>query len=405
MRPAFVLDIGSSKVSCMAAELVDDKLKLLGAAAVGTRGFYRGSVTDLDELTKCLTVAFDRLRQESKLELQPFFVSVSGTSLHSETSRGVRPMYPSDKPVHMEDILQVVNHSKQIKFEEGQTLIQATPREYLLSNGDIVDDPIGSKTERLEVRTLMVTASEDHLSSLRSAIESAGGEVEEFVPAPMASAMAVSGEEATTGCVVVDLGGGTTDVSAIIRGACAFVGSMRVSSEHISNDVAALLKVSKEEADALKLTYGSADPGAVADGDVLKIKQKGASEPRPFPRKVLCEIIESRAKEIAEMTKAMIESSDIGEDVPGQIVLTGGGAQLPGITGVFSSVFGNKPCTVASPKIGGTNSSKVSVPEMATLIGLAEFALEADDEQLVPASGASSWKDKIRTFKQRLSGN
>ncbi len=404
MRPAFVLDIGSSKVSCMAAELVEGKLKLLGAAAVGTRGFARGSVTDLDELSKCLAVAFERLRQESKLELQPFFVSISGTSLHSETSRGVRPMYPSDKPVHQEDLLQVVNHSKQIKFEEGQALVQATPREYVLSNGEIVDDPMGKTTERLEVRTQIVTASEEHMNAIRSAIQTAGGEVEEFVPAPMASAMGVAGDSADPGCIVVDLGGGTTDVAVILRGACAFVGSIRVSSEHITNDVAALLKVSKEEADALKLTYGSTEPGGVDEADVLKIKQKGADESRPFPRKVLCEIIESRSKEIAEMCKAMVEASDVNEELPSQIILTGGGSQLPGFAGLFGAVFGNKPCKVVSPKIGGTNSSKVSVPEMATLIGLAEFALEEEDDQLVPASGANSWKDKIRTFKQRLGG-
>ena len=397
----FVLDLGSSKVACLVAERDDDRLKLVDAAAVGSRGMYRGEIVDEDALTKCIQVALTRIDTDL-VGSGDVIVNIGSTKMKSQTARGIRPVYPPDKVIQQEDVLQVATHSRQIQLPSDEDTIQALPREYVLDGSEVVSDPIGKRASRLEVRTHVTTCPRTDLDALSRVVEAAGLKLGPILPSGIASGLAAGRSSSSNDSfIVVDIGAGTTDIAVFIRGASAFAASLAVSSEHITNDVAALLKISKEDAESLKLSAGNADPKEIGQDDVVSVKQVGEESARPFQRKVLCEIIESRVREIAQLVKNRLEDSELADQLPKSVLLTGGGSHLPGVGAVFGTVFEGCRCSTATPRIGGINSRQVAVPEMATLVGLAEYGLDGEDE-LVPASGAASWKDRIRSLRLRI---
>ncbi|MCH8979891.1 MAG: cell division protein FtsA [Armatimonadetes bacterium] len=403
-KTAFVLDIGTTKTTCMAATMEDGALRVVSAAAVASRGVRAGRVKDVEQLAECIKIAVSRAQETTDARIGQVVVGVPGPSVRSARGTGVRPMFPAGKEVHEEDLLQVNEHSRQIGFVEGYELVQALPCEYTLDGNSPVADPLGMPASRLEVTSHVMSASTAELDRIRGAVSAAGLEIAGFVPTALASGLgAVRPEEAETGCLLVDIGGGTTEAAVFARGACFSVASINVSSQHVTNDIAQLIKLSKEDAETVKLTQGHADPTQVSDDEVLQVRQIGSVDARPFPRKVLSEIIECRVREIAKLLRSELEDGGKCEKMPATVLLTGGGSQLAGIDVAFKAAFGAMAVRRASPRLAGTNSRKVAAPEMSVVVGLALFALADGGDELVPVSGALDWKERIRSLKSLFS--
>lgn len=401
---AFVIDIGTTKTTCIAAKMEDGELRVVSAAAVGTRGIKRGKVSNLESLNECVRIAVERVREETGVAPTRVVINVPGLSVKSEMSRGMRLLVPSGKEVHKEDMLQVNEHSRQVRFGSGFEILQALPCTYTIDTVRRVSDPLGEKADRLEVETHLMSGESSELRRLESTVTQLDLKVTELVPGALASGLGVmTSEDADKGCIVIDIGGGTSDAAVFEGGSCTKVATINVSSQHITNDVATLLKISKEDAENLKLTKGNADLTKVAEDDVVNVKQVGNDAARPFPCKVLCEIIESRSREIATMLKNELIGEEPDRKLPSTILLTGGGSHLDGIDTVFKKVFGVDKVRLAYPKLGGTNSRRVGVPEMSAAVGLALFALEEGSEELAPVAGAADWKERIRSLKSIFS--
>ena len=399
-RIAYALDIGTAKTVCLAATIEDDELHVVSAGAVTTRGVKKGRIVDPAQVADCVKAAVGRVREETGADVEEVIVGVSGLSINSECSRGIRPMYPPGKTVHEEDLLQVNEHSRQIRFEEGYELLQTLPCSYVI-DGEVVDgDPVGKSASRLEVLTHVMSVSSKHLETLNKIAQSAGVKVEEFVPIPLASGLGTARpEDAELGCVVVDIGRGTTDAALFKDGACVAVASIDVASQHITNDIAALIKVSPEDAERLKTEHGHAAPELVGEDEVVSVKQVGNDQVRPFPRKVLSEIIESRVREIATMLKDALLSSEKATGSVRSVLLTGGGGHLAGTDEVFKKVFGAQSAQFGVPRLVGPNSRKAALPEMSAACGLALFVLKDGGEELAPVAGVVDWKKSIRSLK------
>jgi cell division protein FtsA len=394
-----VLDLGSTKAVCLAAESDGGGgLEIRGFATAECEGLRRGIVSDLEETASAIDNVVKRVQQMAGEEIHTLVVSISGTHVEGINAQGFVPIYPRSRVIQREDVLQVINHSRQLMISPDREQIQALPREFRIDGQRGIRRPMGMNGSKLEVVTYIVTGQTTHIQNIERAISMAGKRVEQMVIQPLASGLGVlSEEEMDLGTAVVDIGGGTTDIGVFTGGSIAFSATVPVAGLLVTSDLSKLLKTTPEEAERLKLESGNAVPKLVPDEESVSVMQLGHTQYRPLQRRVLVEIIESRMRELAMMVKQQIEKSGMMGMLPGGIVLTGGGSLLPGTEKLFGDILKNSRVRLAEPHIEGPHSPILNQAGMATVVGLARFGIQFADDELAPAE-SGNWKDRIRTF-------
>lgn len=375
-----------------------------GVAEGPCKGLQRGVVCDLDEAARSVDDVVRKLRGIVGEVGSSFVVNVNGSHLEGQNAQGFVPIYPRTRQITREDVLHVINHSRQLMPSPEREQVLAIPREFRVDGQKGVSKPIGMSGGRLEVVTHIVTAQTTHLQNIEKVLQMTGNKVEQIVAQPIASGLGVATQqEMDLGCAVVDIGGGTTSVAVFANGAIAYSSVIPVGSQAVTSDLSKLLKTAPEEAERLKVEHGSAMSARVADDETVEVVQLGQTGPRHLQRRVLCEIIESRVKEIALLVKQQIEKSGLNGVLPGGVILTGGGCQLPDTVALFEQVLKHMAGRIGVPQVGGALAKQVARPTMAAVAGLAAYVLASEDEEIAPASGIESWKVKIRTLKALFS--
>lgn len=399
----FVLDLGSTKVACVAARAEGSRgLVVEGVATEPCAGLRRGLIVDEEETARAARATIAEVERLTGETADSLILAVGSPSVSGTEAQGLVPIYPNGRAITREDVLQVINHSRQIRGSGDTQQLQAIPREFRVDGQRGIQKPIGMNASRLEVSTYVVSGETKTLNAIERVVQRAGKKIESMVFQPLASAFGVvRPEELELGCVVVDLGGGTTSVAVFSNGSIVHGSVVPVGSAMVSSDVSKLLKTSPEEGERLKLEFGSALAGEVGQNEGVDVLQLGQTHTRPMQRRVLCEIIESRMREIANLVKAEVAKSGLVE-FPGGVILVGGGSKMPSTTTLFHDVLGANT-RLGSPKVGGPNRSTVNAPEYATAVGLAAYALNSDEDELSP-NVAGDWKDRIRTLWSLLSG-
>lgn len=371
-----------------------------GAVSVQCKGLTKGVPTSLEDTTIAIDGAIRRLRQATGAPVDRVVVSLNGAHLDSQNAQGFVPIYPKTRPIGRDDVLHVVNHSRQVVPSPDREQVLALPREFRVDGQKGVAKPIGMSGGRLECVTHIVTGQTAHLQNVEKAVAMAGLGVIQTVPGPIASAYGVADENAMMGgCAVVDLGGGTTGISIFHAGAVYGTSVLPVGAGMVTSDLAKLLRTSPEEAERVKVACGRALVAGLDEDEGVEIHQLGQPQPRYLPRKVLCEIIESRMREIAQLVRAHLERSGMVGQLAGGVLLTGGGSLLPGTVDVFRSELPGAGVRLAVPCAEGPASITANRPEMAAAVGLAAYVLGAEEEELEPASGIEHLKVKLRSLK------
>jgi len=394
-----VLDIGTSKVVALAASMAaDGKVKLKGVAVADHRGIKKGTITDSASIAQAVDGALRRLAQATKEESDGLVVGVGGAQVEATVAQGFVQIIPKGRAITREDVLQVINHSRQLMVPPGKEQIQVVPREFRIDGQGGIQEPVGLSGSRLEVASIVVLGDAFEVQSLEKAVNAAGKKIEQLAYLPLGSALGVmTPKEIEGGAAVIDVGSGSTDIAVLQSGALAFAASVPVGSGHISSDLQQLLKVSAEEAERLKVEHGAAKAEEVPEKDTVQVHQGDQTQPRPMQRRVLAEIIESRAKEIVKLAKTQLEKAGLAS-VPGGIILTGGGAKLPGLESLVQDAFPQMKVRTAEPNLQGLVETR---PGLASAVGLARFALQVGEDELVPASGIGNWKDRISRLFRR----
>jgi len=401
----FVLDIGTTKVVCLAARRgQDERMRVESVANVACSGVRKGVVEDIESVAESIDSAVHRVEQDLGVNVEMVTVGIGGAHIESQNAQGFLPISPPGRQVRREDVLQVVNHSRQLVMPPDREQMQAIPREFRIDGQRGITRPIGLPGSKLEVVTHVITGKSAHLQAIEKALGIKGRRIEQVVVHPLASGLAVIGREGMErGCLVIDMGAGTTDVAIFSNGTITYTASMPVGGWHVTNDIAQLLRVSEEEAERLKLSYGHAIAAYIPEEDVVDIHQDGSDTPRPMKRRVLGEIIESRIREIANMVRQHLYRSGC-EGLADGIVLTGGGSSLKGIDEQFAAVLDPLKAKCGKLKPNGPAARQVESPALATAVGLAQFALDSDEHEFAPVSGFASWKDRFHAIKSHFSG-
>ena len=396
-----VLDLGSTKVTCLVASPDGtDGMSIEGLASTPCRGMRRGQVADIQEVSRAVDEVVKQVQLEIDEPIDEVIVGITGAHIEGINSQGFRPIIPAGRKLTHQDVLEVINHSRSVLIAPDREQIQSLPREFRVDGQRNVHRPVGMTGSKLEVLTYIATGQTSSLQNIEQAVAGAGRRVEQMVIQSLASGIGVlTPEEMELGAAVVDIGGSTTDVTIFLNGSIAFSACIPIGGIAVTSDLVQLLKTSPEEAERLKLAAGCALAKLVDDKQSVEVLQLGQPVARPMQRRVLCEIIQSRMKEVAAMVGTQIENSNFGTVLPGGIVLTGGGSAMQGTANLFEDCLKRFKVRVAEPNLGSKFPDQVG---MATAVGLASFAIQCFDE-FAPAEGVVPWRDRVKSLFSMLS--
>lgn len=394
----YALDLGSSKVALIAASRDEaGRLVVDEAAMVPHRGVTKGAITDLDATHQAIDEALKAFRGFGVPDA--VVVNLGGAQTEGINAQGLVPIVPAGRSITGADVLSVINHSRQVRPEPDREQVLALPREFKVDGSSGVQRPIGLSGSRLEVVTHVLTAPVTQLRNLDRVLERTQLRIEQAIPNAVAVGFGlVDAQAREAGTAIIDLGAQTTTVAVTLGGALAFSVVLPIGSGHVTSDLSKLLKMTTEDAESLKRKHGRALRPTKEDESTVDVRQIGQTEPRHLQRKILYEIIESRMREIAVLCAQQIEKSGYKGLLPGGVVITGGGALLPGTAQLFGQALGEAGARLGTPKVEGAAAVKVSGPEWSVAIGLAAFALRDDGLSVEPANGLDVWRERIRAF-------
>jgi|CXWL01.1.fsa_nt_gi cell division protein FtsA len=396
-----VFDLGSSKVAAMTVAFDESgEMKILASFETPNKGVKKGTIIDLEETQRAITECLAGLNDDLGDSPSSVWITVGGSNIDSQLVRGMQPIVPSSRPISRDDVMQVVNHSRRQVLPPDREEIQAIPQTFTIDGQNGIDRPVGLNGSRLEVSTLLVTAPRSILQNLERAFDTSGIKVNGYVLRPLAAGLAVlSDDQRKVGSLVVDLGAASTEMAVFSGGGVVSSASVPLGLAHVSSDLMKLLKTSPEEAEKLKLEFGCAIAALVPPDDSINVMQLGQIHGRPMQRRVLCEIIESRMREIAQFVYQQLERTGHFGVLPGGVVVTGGGAEMEGVRELFSDVLTGHNVTIG--KLRG--KTKVTSAKFASCYGAAKF-LADNREELAPVELESGLAGKVKTIWSMLSG-
>ena len=374
------IDVGTTKVcTLIAAVSPEDQLEVIGAGITPSRGLRRGVVVNVDEAVQAISSSVQKAEQQSGFKIISAFVGIAGAHISSTNSHGVVAVRRSDNVITDEDIDRALEAAKVMNLPPDREVIHVVPRHFVIDGQEGINNPAGMLGRRLEVETTVVAGAQTAIHNLSRCIEQVGVGIDALVVQPIAAGEAVlTTAEKDLGVALIDLGGGTTDAGIFIDGSVAYVASIPVGGNHISNDIAVGLRTPFTAADELKIRHGYALSDAIDEDRMIDIASYDAGDGQPVSRRELSEIIEARLDETFELVREQLGRAGFDEGMPAGVVLVGGTAQLQGIRRLAAEVFGP---TVRIGTPGGMLGwgGWISSPGFATSIGLLKWGLVQAD--------------------------
>ena len=392
------VDIGDHKVCVLVGEAPpQDSLRVIGVGATPSHGVKRGMVVSMDELAHTVTAAVERAERVSGYEIHRAEVSIAGSHISSVNSRGVVAVAHSDHQITEQDVARALEAARAVPMVSNREVMHVIPRYFIVDGQEGVPNPVGMYGFRLEVEAHIITASSLALQNLQRTLAQSGIDAREMVAAPLAAAEAVlTQDEKDMGVIVADIGGGTTGLCIYSEGTPFYTTVLKVGGMHITNDLTVGLRLPFNVAEDIKVRYGHALSSMVDPQETIEVPGTG-QENRTVSRLRECEIIEDRVAEIFHMILNEVKKSGHDGLLPGGVVLTGGGAELPGMAEMGREIVGLNVRVGTAQGIGGVVDT-ISSPAYACSVGLLKWGLTHDEETGEEhESGGSLWK-KFREF-------
>ncbi len=365
------LDIGTTKTCAVVAAEGPSGLEIIGYGEAPSLGMRKGVVTDLEETIKSIEAATERAERMAGVHIQGVYVAITGEHIRSTNNRAVVAVQSEDREVGLADVRRVVDASKIINLPADRQIIHALPRYFTVDGQDGVEDPVGMAGGRLEVDTHIITGGSTFITNVLKCVHRAGLESAGLVFEPLASsASTLLSEEKHVGVVLLDIGGGTTDIAVYSGGGAIYTSTIPVGGNILTNDISLGLKTTAAEAEQIKRAYGAGTPAD--DEQRFPVKTLDGRSTKDATTTQLRQIVVPRVVETFRMARGKIIENVPRDLVLGEIVVTGGGAHLIGIEPIAEEVFG-LPVRVGLPGcVAGLNDS-LKQPEYATAIGLVLF--------------------------------
>jgi cell division protein FtsA len=373
------LDIGTTKTCAVVAVDGPNGLEIVGVGEAPSLGMRKGVVVDLEETIKSIEAATEKAERMAGIHVGDVFVGITGEHIRSTNNRAVVAVSGEDREVSSTDVRRVIDASKIINLPADRQIIHALPRYFTVDGQEGVEDPIGMAGGRLEVDTHIITGGSSFITNVLKCVHRAGLEAAGLVFEPLASSAAtLLPEEKQVGVVLLDIGGGTTDIAVYSLGSSIYTATLPVGGNILTNDISLGLKTTLGEAEDVKKRFGAGVRDANAE-ESFAVRTLDGRSTKDQTTAQLRAIVVPRVLETLRMAKQKIVENVPRDLVLGEVVLTGGGALLPGIEPIAEDVFG-LPVRVGSPNTVGGLTDAMAQPQYATAIGLVLFGAHDDAE-------------------------
>lgn len=397
------LDLGSTRTCAIVGQVTGDVrvsgVKVLGVGVSRETGVRRGVVRDIEETTRSIVDAMRDAERMAGVQAPDLYCGIAGEHIQVRTSDGLASV--TGEEILRADVERVNEVATAISLGPERDLLHSIPQEYKVDAQDGISDPVGMTGLRLEVQMYLVSVQTAAAQNLRKSVQRAGYRVQQLVLEPLASSLAVlTQEERELGCALIDLGGGSTGAAIFKDGKVQHVMSLPYAGSHLTSDIVQGLSVTQVDADRLKEKWGVAYTPLVDPDESISLPSTPGQGVRQAKRELLAHIIHQRLDEILGLVQDEIEKRGFAGNLPAGIVVTGGGAHLPGIVELAREAFAT-PARVGMPHQGISGLlDSVQAPRYAVPVGLALFA--AHDTLQSAADTASGVERLISPVKRWL---
>jgi cell division protein FtsA len=385
-RTVVALDIGTTKICTLVAEVgppPEENLRIVGVGTVPSRGIRKGVVVNVKEVSSAILDSVRLAERTSGYEIASAYVGLAGAHISAVNSRGVVAISRGERGIRTVDVERALESARAIDIPHNREILHIIPRSFTVDGDDGVRDPVGMQGYRLEVEAHIVTGATASIQNLVKCVQNSGIHIDALVLEPLASGEAILTDiEREMGVVLVDIGGGTTDVAIFIEGSIWHAVVLPTGGEQITNDVAVGLRTPYNAAEDIKIKYGHALPDVVMPEELVKAEVFGENGRQKIPRQFLAEVIGARVEEIFELVLQEVKRSGYDGLLPAGIVLCGGTAELPGIRELARDVMG-LPARIGEPQNLRGLVDTLHSPAFATTVGLLEWGVVHDLPQPV----------------------
>jgi len=405
------LDIGTTKIACFVGRRNEfGKIEILSLGCSESLGVKRGVVNNIDQTIEAITVAVAQAQEriEGTLEIHVVNVGIAGQHIKSLQHRGMLTRKNVESEISQQDIDLLIEDMYRLVMEPGEEIIHVLPQEYIVDGELGIKDPIGMAGVRMEANFHIITGKLSAAKNIQKCIARANLEMDDMILEPLASSESVlTEEEKEAGVVLVDIGGGTTDVAIFYDGIIRHTAVIPFGGNVITDDIREGCSIMRKPAEMLKQKFGSALASESQDNEIVCIPSIRGREPKEISVKNLASIIQARMEEIVEHVQYEIKTSGFSKKLQAGIVVTGGGAQLKHICQLFEFITG-LDTRVGYPNEHLANSASVenlTSPMYATGIGLVILGFQKLDRNGLPAqTKATIKKDKVKSHSEKTKG-
>jgi cell division protein FtsA len=392
------LDIGTTKIACFVGKKNEHgKIEILSMGTSESLGVTRGVVTNIERTVQSIQAAVQEAqsRVDGDLLIRVVNVGIAGQHIKSIQHRGIHTRNNTTNEISQKDIDALIDDMHKLVMLPGEQIITVLPQEYIIDNEQGIKDPIGMMGVRLEANFHIIIGNVGASMNINKCVSKAGLEVKDIILEPIASADAVlSDEEKEAGVVLVDIGGGTTDVAIFHEGIIRHTAVIPFGGNIITEDIKEGCTIMKRQAEQLKVRFGSALASESQENEIVCIPGLRGREPKEISIRNLASIIQARLEEIIELVYFEIRNSGYEKKLIGGIVVTGGGSQMKHITQLFEYITGMDTRVGYPTEHLASNSpiENLTSPMYSTGIGLVLKGFESSNHDIATTLGGTETK-------------
>ncbi|MCG8640207.1 MAG: cell division protein FtsA [Desulfobacterales bacterium] len=392
------LDIGTTKICAVVGEMLEDEINIIGVGSHPSTGLRKGSVVNIESTVDSIKKAVEEAELMAGCDISSVYVGIAGNHIKGLNSHGIIAI--KGREITDNDVERVIDAAKAIAIPTDREILHVIPQEFIVDDMESIQNPVGMTAIRLEAKVHIVTGAVSSARNVVKCCNKAGLEVCDIALESLASGEAViTDEERELGCIIADMGGGTTDLALFKDNNLRFIFELPLGGHNLTNDISIGLRTPLPEAEKIKIEHGTCVPSKVRNGATIEVPAVGGREPKKLSKGILAEILEPRVEELFSLLKQELFSHGLENGFPAGFVLTGGSVVLDGIVEVAESVF-NVPVRIGEPnKVGGLKDI-VKNPAYATGVGLVLFGSRASCQMSYKDMDTQGFSGMVNKMKQ-----
>ncbi len=363
------LDIGTTKVCTIIAQHHNNELEIIGVGSHPSYGLKKGSVINIDKTVRSIRCSLEEAKMMAGISnLNSATIGIAGNHIYCFNSTGVVPI--KNREISHADVSKVIEAAKAVVMPSDREILHVIPQEFKVDNTEGIKEPVGMHGVRLEANVHIVTGLAPLIQNLVKCVEQAGIGVDGVVLQPIASSRSVlSEEEKEAGVVLIDIGGGTTDLAVWKNGSLIHSEIIPVGGNHFTNDLAVALKIPHNEAERVKVHHGCVLAEGLNQSAHITVQGLSGTKSREVQLSVIANVLGARAEELFQVIDDTVKDKNLINQINGGFVITGGGALIKGLPELGEYIL-EKPVKLGFPKPFGGMTTIMQNPKFSTVLGL-----------------------------------